>query len=81
MPTPKSVRFHYKRLKRRLWLLEKALAEAHEADVIEYPDGNFAENAPCASASELRRRIEKTTEKSRANAFREECMADLRDAW
>jgi hypothetical protein len=80
-PTPKQVRFHYKRLRYRWWLLQKALNDAHNANVIEYEDGKFNEQAPCRTSSELRDRINLTTEKARARAFRDECMDELKDVW
>lgn len=78
MPTPKQVRFHYKRIRRRLYMLQNALNAAHNADVIVY-DGYS--NGPCCALDMVRVRIEETTKDTRATAFREECMDELKKVW
>lgn len=78
MPTPKQVREHYKRLRYHMWQLQKALNDAHNADVIVYDATKFAAEAPCACMHELRLRIEKTTEATRAKAMKDEIMSEMK---
>ncbi len=49
-----------------------ALNEAHDADVIQYGDGKYAEESPCYSLFECWNRIKLTTEKQLAKAMRDE---------
>lgn len=78
MPTPKQVQFHYTRLRKRWFALQRALDDAHNADVIKYPEGTYNEQAPCWASWELRKRIDATTEKQRAEAFKEQCMDKIK---
>lgn len=77
MPTPKQVRYHYRRLRRAWYQLQKALDDAHNAEVIEYEEA-YSVAAPCSTNFETKKRIEATTEKQLAKAFREEVLADLK---
>lgn len=76
MPTPKMVRYHYRRLRRAWYQLQKALDDAHNADVIKYE--KYQEQSPCQTNWETKTRINATTEKQLAEAFRDEILADLK---
>lgn len=78
MPTPKQVRDHYKKIRYHLYRLRCALNNAHNVEVIQY--GQYADG-PCAAMDELVQRIETTTEKTRAQAFKQECMNELKGVW
>lgn len=69
-PTPKQVRSHFRRLSRLRYQLQRALDRAHEAEVIEYQD--YKTQSPCQSLYETWERIKQTTEKSLAQALRDE---------
>jgi hypothetical protein len=86
MPTPKQVRHHYKKCRRYLWLLQRALNDAHNADVIDYRPRSINSNDPallsvCSSIGEAKIRFEKATEQARADAFKSECMSELKDVY
>jgi hypothetical protein len=72
MPTSKQVRFHMSRIYKLIDRLDDALTEAHNADVIEYDSKNYAEEGPCFAFSEVKSRVNKTTEKQLARAMRDE---------
>lgn len=78
MPTPKQVREHYKKIRYHFYRLSTALHKAHAADVIVYPNNRYEEEGPCRSLEECRIRVEKTTEKARAEALRIEVMRELK---
>lgn len=81
MPNPKKVREHYKKIRYHMWRLQNALNNAHEAEVINYDPGKFNEEAPCYTMAQLRDRVEKTTAITRAQAFKDEVMSELKDVW
>ncbi len=78
MPTPKQVRKHYSAIRFFMYRLQCALNAAHDAEVIKYENYN---EGPCHALSEVRDRIEKTTEKARAKAFKDEVMSNLKGVW
>ncbi len=73
-PTPKQVRYHFKRISNLHLKLGDAMNKAHNAGVIEYPDGTYNENAPCKTHWETWRRFEIATQKKCAEALRNEVM-------
>jgi hypothetical protein len=79
MPTPKQVRYHYKRMMYRWRQLQNALNDAHNASVIKYPDGAYRDEAPCASHWVTRDKIDATTEKNLANAMRSEIKKEMKN--
>lgn len=70
--TEKKVRAHMHRIWFHLDRLQAALNDAHNADVIVYPDGEYRDCAPCASMDELRKRIRLTTNEQVARAVESE---------
>jgi len=81
MPTPKQVKEHYKRIKFHLYHLEQALNNAHDKEVVQYPPDKYSEESPCRMLAEVRNRIELTTQKARAAAFKTECMNEMKRVW
>lgn len=81
LPTPKQVRFHYKRMRRRWYLLQEALNDAHNANVIAYPEEKYHELGPCASNWQTRERIEFTTKEARAKAIHDEVLNELKGVY
>lgn len=75
MPTPKEVRFHFGRLKRRFRLLSEALDAAHRAEVLMYD--SYPEQSPCKTNFETWERIKATTEKQLAAAMRGEIYKEM----
>ena len=74
IPTPKQVRYHYKKCRTLFEKLERALRDAHEAGVIQYDQTNYVLESPCPLVFDADRRLDKTTEKALANAMRWEIM-------
>lgn len=72
MPTPKQVRFHFKRVENAWYRLLDAMTDAHNADVIVYDSTKYVEEGPCKAHRETKERFLKTTEKVLAQAMREE---------
>lgn len=72
MPTPKQVRQHYKAIHYFAAKLRRALYKARDAKVVEFTD--WKTESPMTPLCDLEDRVEKTTEKSRAQAFKEECL-------
>lgn len=81
MATPKQTRAVYKKIRFHLYHLRCALNQAHQMEVISYPNTEFREKAPCASLEELSNRIRLTTEKALALSMREEIMKELKNVW
>lgn len=73
-PTPKQVRFHYKRVMRLQTKLAKAMCDAHNAGVIQYHPDKFSEESPGHPNYETYSRLIDTTEKALAQAMRLEIM-------
>jgi hypothetical protein len=70
MPTPKQVRYHYKRIYNLRYRLSVALNDAHHADVIQYTD--YQTQSPCKSLSEMWERFKDSTKNTLWQAMREE---------
>lgn len=78
MPTPKQVRFHYKKIMFHQEKLRAALNDAHDAGVIEYDSKLYAEQSPCKTNFQTYDRIKLTTESTRAQAIHEEIMGEIK---
>lgn len=76
MATVKQTKEIYRRIRYHEWNLQKALNEAHDRKIINYDV--FDAEAPCWAMALLRERIEKSTMKARAQAFKDEIMKDLK---
>lgn len=79
MPSPKQVRKSYKSIRYHIYRLQNALSAAHALDCLVYT--NYPLESPCSSLDELRKRVELTTEKPRAQALKDECMNELKGIW
>lgn len=75
MPTPKQTRHSMKRIYFAYNLLNKALNNAHNLDVIKYDE---YKDSPCAALSECRDCFDRTTEKARAKAFADEIKENIK---
>lgn len=69
-PTPKQVRFHYGKVAKLRAQLQAALNDAHQANVIVYT--SYKDESPCFTLYETWDRIKATTEKTLAQAMRNE---------
>lgn len=76
MPTPKQVRYHYKRVMSAWYRLYAALRDAHNADVIIYE--GYEGVAPCETNNQTRERFRTSTKEQLATAMHEELMKEVR---
>lgn len=77
MPTPKQTREAYRKIIIYTRKLHAALCDAHRKGIIEYSDGKYQEEGPCYSLSQVRDRIDMTTEKALLNAIRTEIKSKI----
>lgn len=75
MPTPKQVRYHYRRVQRAYEKLANALNDAHNCDVLVYE--NYPDESPCSTNYQTKQRMDKTMEKALAQAMRDEIMEGM----
>lgn len=71
-PSPRQVRECMKRIIYHERHLSAALHDAHNKGVIEYDNGNYKDEGPCYSLSQVSERVRKTTDKALARAMRRE---------
>ena len=69
-PTLKQIEKCMKRIEYHVRHLQAAMNDAHRRDIISYEAGKYSELAPCWALSELEHRVELTTQKAIATAFR-----------
>lgn len=74
MPTPKQVKYHYKRLLSLRSKLSETITDAKTANVIVYANW---EESPYQALEKVREALLKTTEKARAQAIHDECLEEL----
>lgn len=79
MPTPKQVRYHYGRCRKKIHALLDALNDAHQANVIDYEvtktaEGNWRQKheSVCDKLWEALSNFDKATERQLAAAMRTE---------
>lgn len=78
-PTPAQVKKHYKAIRYFYYKLHQSLNSAHRVGVLNYQ--NYEIESPCYMMSKVKERIDNTTMKSRADAFKRECMDELKNVW
>jgi len=76
--TPKQVREIMRKIYFHQDRLQRALNEAHEKEIISYPQDAYEEKAPCWATWEARRRIDATTEKAMALAMKNEIRLTIK---
>lgn len=67
--TEKSMRRKLKRIWFHIDQLHNAMIDAHNKDLINYPDDKYREEGPCYTLNELRERVRKTTQKKIAEVI------------
>jgi hypothetical protein len=77
-PTPKQVRYHYKKLQSLYNKLQNEIFAAQRAGVIDYDTTEYLKLSPNIALSECHTRINSTTEKQLAAAMRIEIMKEVK---
>lgn len=76
IPTPKQVRYHYKKIHRLHNQLGEALNQAHNAGVIVYEQAKYTDEGPCYTHYKTWQRFRDTTKDQLANAMATEIVRD-----
>lgn len=82
MPTPKQVRYHYKKIAKLRWRLSSALHEAYKADVLKYKnkeeDQEYQGHYVCNALEDMWQKFKRATDAQLVEAMRTEIMENIK---
>ena len=81
MATVRQTKAIYKKILFHAHHLREALHEAKRLEIIKFEEGKYGEASPLKPYFEMRARIDLTTEKAFAKAFKEEVKSSLKGVW